>query len=348
MIAHTSSAAIRSGPPQRGASRKRSATVPRTPAPESHRARQALTVLRQIPSLSAVPSIPRPSPKSNTMRARIAGCCGVKDARIRRSSPSRSSSLNSILAALRPISSLHREIIATENQTTENKSLICESELTPTCTRAAVGRKLAEPERTVVATVGDAGLEMFLGELATVRDLKLAIPIVVFVDRQLGLIELKQRSSQLPGLAVEFGTTGFATTKPLPGRSGQRSRVRLSRSSPLRSVHDPMMEGFDAHPDSRDPGSLSSECAARPNIPRHFGRLNGPREMPRSRRTAPRSAPACSCRIFHPVCLQTRTGSSSERATPSWPFRHWMRSSRPTWPPVRTAPREQSRPTVTR
>ena len=134
MIAHTSSAAIRSGPPQRGASRKRSATVPRTPAPESHRARQALTVLRQIPSLSAVPSIPRPSPKSNTMRARIASCCGVKDARIRRSSPSRSSSLNSILAALRPISSLHREIIATENQTTENKSLICESELTPTCT----------------------------------------------------------------------------------------------------------------------------------------------------------------------------------------------------------------------
>ena len=36
----------------------------------------------------------------------------------------------------------------------------------------AIGRKLAEPERTVVATVGDAGLEMFLGELATVRDLE--------------------------------------------------------------------------------------------------------------------------------------------------------------------------------
>ena len=75
----------------------------------------------------------------------------------------------------------------------------------------------------------DAGLEMFLGELAAVRDLKLAIPIVVFVDRQLGLIELKQHSSQLPGLAVEFGVTGFATTKPLPGRSGQRSRVRFSK-----------------------------------------------------------------------------------------------------------------------
>ena len=156
MIAHTSSAAIRSGPPQRGASRKRSATVPRTPAPESHRARQALTVLRQIPSLSAVPSIPRPSPKSNTMRARIASCCGVKDARIRRSSPSRSSSLNSILAALRPISSLHREIIATENQTTENKSLICESELTPTCT--STHRRRSRPH-TIASPVSSEGGE---------------------------------------------------------------------------------------------------------------------------------------------------------------------------------------------
>ena len=59
----------------------------------------------------------------------------------------------------------------------------------------AIGRKLAEPERSVVATVGDAGLKMVLGELAAVRDLKLAIPIVVFVDTQLGLIERKQRGS---------------------------------------------------------------------------------------------------------------------------------------------------------
>ena len=74
----------------------------------------------------------------------------------------------------------------------------------------AIGRKLEEPERTVVATVGDAALEMFLGELATVRDLTLAIPIVIFVNTQLGLTELKQRSSQLPDLAVNFGATDFA------------------------------------------------------------------------------------------------------------------------------------------
>ena len=90
----------------------------------------------------------------------------------------------------------------------------------------AAGRKLAEPERTVVATVGDGGLEMCLGELATLRDLKLAIPIVVFVDAQLGLIELKQRASQLPNLAVDFGATDFPAVARALGGEGVRVRDR--------------------------------------------------------------------------------------------------------------------------
>ena len=131
----------------------------------------------------------------------------------------------------------------------------------------AIGRKLEEPERTVVATVGDAALEMFLGELATVRDLTLAIPIVIFVNTQLGLTELKQRSSQLPDLAVNFGATDFAAVakalggkgvrvrdrETSPGRSGPRSGGRLSRSSPQRSVRDPMTGQSDTHRTNRDP-----------------------------------------------------------------------------------------------
>lgn len=74
----------------------------------------------------------------------------------------------------------------------------------------AIGRKLAEPERPVVAFSGDAGLEMILGELATARDLKLGLPVVVFVDEQLSLIELKQRGSSYANLGVDFGGTDFA------------------------------------------------------------------------------------------------------------------------------------------
>ena len=73
----------------------------------------------------------------------------------------------------------------------------------------AIGRKIAEPQRPLIAFSGDAGLEMILGELAMLRDLKLAIPIIVFVDAQLALIEMKQRSSQLKTSGVKFGTTDF-------------------------------------------------------------------------------------------------------------------------------------------
>ena len=52
----------------------------------------------------------------------------------------------------------------------------------------------------MVAFVGDAGLEMILGELTTLWDLKLPLVIVVFVDKLLALIELKQRKSGLPNL----------------------------------------------------------------------------------------------------------------------------------------------------
>ena len=95
----------------------------------------------------------------------------------------------------------------------------------------AIGRKLAEPERAVVATMGDGGLEMVLGELATLRDTGLALPVLVFADAQLGLIELKQRSSQLPNLAVDFGATDFPAVARALGGEGVsvRDRAGLAR-----------------------------------------------------------------------------------------------------------------------
>ncbi|MCH9000260.1 MAG: thiamine pyrophosphate-binding protein, partial [Proteobacteria bacterium] len=83
----------------------------------------------------------------------------------------------------------------------------------------AIGAKLAAPERPVVAFTGDAGLEMVLGELATLRDLKLPVVIVVFVDASLALIELKQRDAGFANLGVDFGRTDFAAVaKALGGR----------------------------------------------------------------------------------------------------------------------------------
>jgi acetolactate synthase-1/2/3 large subunit len=93
----------------------------------------------------------------------------------------------------------------------------------------ALGAKLVAPERQVVCFTGDAGLEMVLGELATARDLGLAIIVVVFVDRSLALIELKQRAMQLPNVGVDFGATDFArVATALGGRAANvASRPQL-------------------------------------------------------------------------------------------------------------------------
>jgi acetolactate synthase-1/2/3 large subunit len=73
----------------------------------------------------------------------------------------------------------------------------------------ATGYKIAHPERPVVAFTGDAGLEMVLGELATLRDTGLPVIVIVFIDESLALIEMKQRSSGYPNTGVDFGATDF-------------------------------------------------------------------------------------------------------------------------------------------
>ncbi len=73
----------------------------------------------------------------------------------------------------------------------------------------AAGHAVARPETPVAAFIGDAGLEMILGELATLREARLPVLVVVLVDESLALIELKQRSSQRPNLGVDFTGSDF-------------------------------------------------------------------------------------------------------------------------------------------
>lgn len=102
----------------------------------------------------------------------------------------------------------------------------------------AIGRKLAEPDRPVIAFVGDAGVEMFLGELATARDLNLGLPVVVFIDGQLGLIELKQRNSQMANLGVEFPGTDFTAVANAMGGVGVTCTDRASLTRAIEDAYD--------------------------------------------------------------------------------------------------------------
>ncbi len=84
----------------------------------------------------------------------------------------------------------------------------------------AAGAKIGRNEVPVVCVVGDAGLDMSAGELATLRDLRLPVIICVLVDEKLALIDLKQRKSQLPCIGVSFGKTDFASVARAYGGFG--------------------------------------------------------------------------------------------------------------------------------
>lgn len=84
----------------------------------------------------------------------------------------------------------------------------------------AIGRKLAEPGRPVVAVVGDGGIDMTLGELLTARDLGVHVVVVVIDDASLALIEMKQRAEKLPNVGVDGGRTQYAELAAWLGGKG--------------------------------------------------------------------------------------------------------------------------------
>jgi acetolactate synthase-1/2/3 large subunit len=102
----------------------------------------------------------------------------------------------------------------------------------------AMGHRLAKPDVPVVAFTGDAGLEMVLGELATLRDIGGPLAIVVFVDRSLALIELKQRDSGYDNLAVDFGGTDFAAVAEAFGGVGVNAADRATLAAATEAALD--------------------------------------------------------------------------------------------------------------
>jgi acetolactate synthase-1/2/3 large subunit len=100
----------------------------------------------------------------------------------------------------------------------------------------AAGVKLAQRSTHVVAVVGDGGLEMGLGDLATLRDAGLPVVIVVLQDQSLALIELKQRQASLPLAGVRLGATKFEDVARACGGDGYRVSSAVELESVLRSA----------------------------------------------------------------------------------------------------------------
>jgi len=97
----------------------------------------------------------------------------------------------------------------------------------------ATGAKLAAPNIPIIAFTGDGGLEMVLGELITLRDLKLPVIIVVFVDASLALIEKKQREMNYANVGVDMHETNFASIADVLGGKGVTVDDRISLTNAI-------------------------------------------------------------------------------------------------------------------
>lgn len=70
----------------------------------------------------------------------------------------------------------------------------------------AIGAKLAAPERPVAALAGDGGFMFTIQELATARDLRLALPIIVYDNSGYGEIRDAMDESDIPHLGTDVTT----------------------------------------------------------------------------------------------------------------------------------------------
>ena len=88
----------------------------------------------------------------------------------------------------------------------------------------AMGVRLAAPGRPVMAVTGDGGLEMVLGELATLRDMEAPLTLLAMADRSLALIALKQRQARRAPLGCALGATDWPALAQAMGGTGLWAR----------------------------------------------------------------------------------------------------------------------------
>ena len=125
---------------------------------------------------------------------------------------------------------------------------------------AAIGASLAHPRRHVVALIGDGGLAMCSGELATLAALGCNATVVVFNDSNLSLIDIKQRRRGLPRRGVETPSVDYAHVADGFGCRG----YRVERGEELVAVlADALRRGGPSLVDVVvDPGSYHQHVAA--------------------------------------------------------------------------------------
>ncbi len=86
----------------------------------------------------------------------------------------------------------------------------------------AIGAQLTFPGRQVITLSGDGGLSMLMGELLTLRQLKLPVKVVVLNNSSYGFVELEMKAAGLLDFATSIENPNFAKMAEVIGFFGAR------------------------------------------------------------------------------------------------------------------------------
>jgi pyruvate dehydrogenase (quinone) len=102
----------------------------------------------------------------------------------------------------------------------------------------AIGAQASHRTRQVIALAGDGGLAMSLGDLLTLRQLKLPVKIVVFNNSSLAFVELEMKAAGIVNYGTELDNPNFAELAKAAGLHGARIEYPNDLEAALRTALD--------------------------------------------------------------------------------------------------------------
>jgi pyruvate dehydrogenase (quinone) len=104
----------------------------------------------------------------------------------------------------------------------------------------AAGAQASQPGRQVVSLSGDGGVAMLLGELITLRQLRLPVKVVVFNNGALSFVELEMKAAGIVTYGTDLDNPDFAGIAQAAGLFGARVEKAGELDDALRAAfgHD--------------------------------------------------------------------------------------------------------------
>ncbi len=89
----------------------------------------------------------------------------------------------------------------------------------------AIGAQVSHPNRQVVTLSGDGGIAMLMGDLLTLRQVRLPVKIVVFNNGSFGFVELEMKAAGILEFATELQNPDFAKMAEAAGLLGLKAET---------------------------------------------------------------------------------------------------------------------------